>query len=64
MQMKSVDVFVVKQAGESNRWEDITTKALSLDRDDFLPSGYKLSAKFKTVASTPPQSRAGPCPSD
>ena len=55
---------MVGGAKESNRWEDISTKALSLDRDDFLPTGYKLSAKFKIVASKPPQSRARPHPSD
>ena len=64
MQMSLVDVFVIGGAGESNQWEDITTKALSLDRDDFLPTRYKVSAKFKIVASTPPRLRAGPRPSD
>ena len=39
-------------------------KALYLDRDDFLPSGYKVSAKFKALASTPPGPRGGPRPSD
>ena len=45
-------------------WEDIARKALYLDRDDFLPIEYKVSAKFKSVASMPPQSRARPWPSD
>ena len=51
--MSLVDVFTVRGAGESDRWEEIARKALSLDRDDFLPIGYKVSAKFKAVASTP-----------
>ena len=62
--MSLVDVFVVGGAGELDWWEDIARKALYLDRDDFLPTGYKVSAKFKTVASTPLRSRAGPRPSD
>ena len=64
MQLSSVDVFAVGGAGESDRWEDIARKALYLDRDDFLPTRYKVSAKFKSVASTPPRSTAGPQPSD
>ena len=51
-------------AGESDQWEEIATKALSLDRDDFLSTGYKVSAKFKTVASMPSRSRARLHPSD
>ena len=51
-------------AGESDCWEQISRKALSLDRDDFLPSGYKVSAKFKALASTPSRTRGGPRPSD
>ena len=51
-------------AGELDRWEEISRKALSLDRDDFLPTGYKVSAKFKAPASTPLRTRGGPCPSD
>ena len=64
MQMSLVDVFAVGGAGELDWWEEIATKALSLDRDDFLPTGYKVSAKFKTVATTSPQSRARVHPSD
>ena len=52
--MNSMDVFAVRGAGESDLWEEIAKKALSLDRDDFLPTGYKVSAKFKAPASTPP----------
>ena len=62
--MSSVDVFVVGGAGESDRWEEIAKKALSLDRDDFLPTRYKVSAKFKAPASTPTRTRARPRPSD
>ena len=64
MQMSLVDVFAIGGAKESHRWEEIATKALSLDRDDFLSTGYKVSAKFKTVATTPLRSKAGPRPSD
>ena len=42
----------------------ISRKALYLDRDDFLPFGYKVSAKFKAPASTPPRPRGGPHPND
>ena len=62
--MSSVDVYAVGGAAESDRWEQISRKALYLDRDDFLPSGYKISAKFKALASTPPRPRGGPRPSD
>ena len=57
--MSSVDVFAVGGAGESDRWEEISKKALSLDRDDFLSTRYKVSAKFKAPASMPPQTRGG-----
>ena len=50
-------------AAESDPWEQISRKALYLDRENFLPSGYKVSAKFKAPASTPPQPRGGPRPS-
>ena len=56
-------MFAVGGATESDQWEQISRKALYLDREDFLPSGYKVSAKFKAPASTPPQPRGGPCPS-
>ena len=57
MQMSLVDVY-------ADRWEQISRKALYLDREDFLPSGYKVSAKFKAPASRPPRPRGGPRPSD
>nr|PNR52963.1 hypothetical protein PHYPA_009338 [Physcomitrium patens] len=44
---------------ESDRWEEISRKALTLDRDDFLPSGYKVSAIYKSMATTPTRSRVG-----
>ena len=56
-------MFAVGGAAESDRWEQISRKALYLDREDFLPSGYKMSAKFKAPASTPPRPRGGPRPS-
>ena len=62
--MSSVDVYAVEGAGKSDRWEQISRKALSLDRYDFLPTGYKVSAKVKAPASTPPRTRGGPHPSD
>ena len=64
LQMSMVDVFAVGGAAESDRWEHIARNALYLDREDFLPSGYKVSAKFKAPASTPPRPRGGPRPSD
>ena len=64
LQMSMVDVFAVGEAAESDRWEHIARNALYLDREDFLPSGYKVSAKFKAPASTPPRPRGGPRPSD
>nr|PNR27966.1 hypothetical protein PHYPA_028558 [Physcomitrium patens] len=57
--MSSVDVFAVGGTGESDRWEEISRKALTLDRDDFLPSGYKMSVIYKSMATTPTQSRVG-----
>ena len=62
--MNSVDVFAVGGATKLDRREEISKKALSLDRDDFLPTGYKVSAKFKSLANMPPRTRGGPCPSD
>ena len=59
-----VDVFAVGGAAESDRWEHIAKNALYLDRENFLPSGYKVSAKFKAPASTPPRPRGGPRSSD
>ena len=56
-------MFAVGGGAESDRWEQISRKALYLDREDFLPSGYKVSAKFKALASMPPWPRGGPHPS-
>ena len=64
LQMGLVDVYAVGRAVESDRWEQISRNALYLDRENFLSSGYKVSAKFKAPASTPPRPRGGPCPSD
>ena len=64
LQMSMVDVFAVGGAVESDRWEHIARNALYLDREDFLPSRYKVSAKFKAPASTPPWPRGGPHLSD
>ena len=63
LQMSSVDVYTVGGAAESDRWEQISRKALYLDRDDFLPFRYKVSTKFKAPASTLPRPRGGPRPS-
>ena len=54
---------MVGGAEELDWWEDITRKALYLNSNDFLPTRYKVSAKFKTMPSTP-RSRAGPQPND
>ena len=62
--MSTVDVYAVGGAAESDPWEQISRKALYLDRDDFLLSKYKVNAKFKAPASTPPRPRGGPRPSD
>ena len=64
LQMSLVDVFEVGGAAESDRWERIARNALYLDREDFFPSGYKVRAKFKAPASTPPRPRGGPRRSD
>ena len=58
--MSSVDVFAVGGAGEWDWWEEIAKKALFLYSDDFLPTGYKVSAKFKAPATTPPRTKVGP----
>ena len=57
-------MFAVEGVAESDRWEQIARNALYLDREDFLPSGYKVSAKFKAPASTPLRPRGGPRPID
>ena len=62
--MSLVDVYAVGGAAELDRWVQISRKALYLDRADFLPSGYKISAKFKAPASKPPQPRGRPRPSN
>ena len=59
--MSSVDVYAVGGVAESNRWVEISRKALYLDRDDFLPSGYRISAKFKNVVPSSAWSTGGPC---
>ena len=56
-------MYAVGGAAESDRWEQISRNAFYLDREDFLPSRYKVSAKFKAPASTPPRPRGGPRPS-
>ena len=62
--MSSVDLYALGGAGESDPWEQISKKALSLDRDDFLPTRYKVSAKFKAMANTPSRTRGRLRPSD
>ena len=58
--MSSVDVYAVGGVAKSNRWIEISKKALYLDRDDFLPSGYRISAKFKNVVPSSARSTGGP----
>ena len=58
--MSSVDVYAVGGVVESNRWVEVSRKALYLDRDDFLSSGYMISAKFKNVVPSSAWSTGGP----
>ena len=57
-------MYAVGGVAESDHWVQISRKALYLDRHDFLPFGYKVSAKFKASASMPLRPRGGLCPSD
>ena len=58
--MSSVDFFAVGGVVESNRWVEVSRKVLYLDRDDFLPNGYKISAKFKNLVLSTARSTGGP----
>ena len=58
--MSLVDVYAVGGAAESNQWIEAFRKVLYLDRDDFLPSGYKISSKFKNVVPSSAHSAGGP----
>ena len=58
--MSSVDVYAIGGVAKSNRWVEVSRKALYLDRDDFLPSGYRISAKFKNVVPSSARLVGGP----
>ena len=58
--MSLVDVYAIRGVAKSNRWVEVSRKALYLDRDDFLPSGYRISAKFKNVVPSSAWSVCGP----
>ena len=64
MQMTCRNVWVLGEEAEAGRWEDIAKKALTLDVDDFLSTGYRVSAKLKNPENTPVRGRANTCPSD
>ena len=44
VQMCSVDVFASGLVEESDDWENICQKAYTLDKADFLDSGYPISS--------------------
>ena len=44
VQMCSVDVFASRLVEESNDWENICQKAYTLDKADFVDSGYPISS--------------------
>ena len=45
---------------KSNRLVEVSRKELYLDRDDFLPNRYRISAKFKNVVPSSARSAGGP----
>ena len=58
------NVWALEGEAEAGRWEDIAKKALTLDADDFLSTGYRVSAKLKNPENTPARGRPNTCPSD
>ena len=64
MQMSCRNVWALGGEAEARRWEDIAQKALTLDTDDFLSTGYRVTAKLKNPESTPARGRQNTCPSD
>jgi len=55
--MSSINVYSIGREAEGERWQDVAMLALWLDRDDFLPTGYKVSAKLKNPANAPARER-------
>ena len=49
--MCSVDVFASRPVEESDDWENICQKAYTLDKVDFINSGYPISSAM--VPSSP-----------
>ena len=64
MQMTSRNVWALGGEADAGRWEDIVKKALTLDADDFLSTGYRVSAKLKNPENTPVRGRPNTCSSD
>ena len=64
MQMTCRNVWALGGEAEVGRWEDIAKKALTLDADDFLSTGYRVSAKLKNPENTPARGRPNTRPSD
>ena len=64
MQMTCRNVWALGREAEAGRWEDIAKKALTLDADDFLSTGYRVTAKLKNPESTPAHGRQNTHPSD
>ena len=64
MQMTCRNVWALRGEAEAGRWEDIAQKALTLDADNFLSTGYRVTAKLKNPESTPTRGRQNIRPSD
>ena len=64
MQMTCRNVSVLGREAEAGHWEDIAKKALTLDADDFLSTGYRVNAKLKNPVNTPAHGRANTRPTD
>ena len=64
MQMTCRNVSALGGEAEAGRWEDIAKKALTLDADDFLSTGYRVSAKLKNPENTPARWRPNIRPND
>ena len=64
MQMTCRNVWVLGGEAEVGRWEEIAQKALTLDADDFLSTGYRVTAKLKNPENTLARGRPNTRPSD
>ena len=64
MQMTCRNVWALGGEAEAGRWEDIAKKALTLDADDFLSIGYRVSAKLKNLENTSARRRPNTRPSN